>query len=158
MDAMEVLEACRAAESDLTSLRRRLLRLRQAASGMNGRSDNEGIRSTNEQDRMGAYIVARAGLEQEIEMRKRDKRIEEVASAILIDHALSDQDQVAAVMHAYYVRRESYKEISCTEHLSVSRIRNIRLQGAALLRAVSPSYVAALLPPEYRSHREDEDE
>lgn len=158
MDAMEVLEACRAANRELASLRGRLQRLRQAAGGLGGHSSNEGIRSTGEQDKAAAYIVARVALEQELRARERDMEIEEITSAMLIDQALRGYDQHAAVMYAYYIQRESCKEISADMHLSTSRIRNLKGEGGALLRELPPALVASLLPPEYRTHREDEDE
>lgn len=157
MDAMEVLDACRSASRELASLRGRLQRLRQAAGGLGGHSFNEGIRSTGERDRAAAYIVARVSLEQEIRARERDMEIEEITGAMLIDQGLRGHDQHAAVMYAYYIRRESCKEISADMHLSTSRIRNLKAEGAVLLRELPPTLVTALLPLDYRTHREDDD-
>lgn len=157
MDAMDVLEACRAAERQLDSLQGRLQRLRSAAGGLGGHSDNGGIRSTAERDRMAAYVVARERLESEVAARTRDRDAEEITGAMLIDRGLCGRDQHAAVMYAYYIRRSSCREISVDMHLSLSRVKNLKQEGSALLRELPPELVASLLPPDYHSRKDDDE-
>jgi len=157
MDAMDVLEACRAAERQLDSLQGRLQRLRSAAGGLGGRSDNGGIRSTAERDRMAAYVVAQERLENEVAARMRDRDAEEIAGAMLIDRGLCGRDQHAAVMYAYYIRRSSCREISVDMHLSLSRVKNLKQEGSALLRELPPALVDALLPQDYHSGKDDDE-
>lgn len=156
MDAMEVLERCRAAARDVANLRGRSERLSEVATGLGGHGgDGTGSRSTRERDRMAAYVAAQDDLERRIYARERDRRLEEQISAILIDRILGAHDQHAAVMHAYYIRRCTYKEISVELHLSVSRVKNIRLEAMAQLRVIPESDVAALMPVDYGSREDD---
>lgn len=157
MDAMEVLERCREAARDVASLRGRSERLSEVATGLGGHGgDGTGSRSTRERDRMAAYVAAQDDLERKIRARERDQRAEEQISAILIDRVLGGSDQHAAVMYAYYIRRRTYKEIGVELHLSVSRVKNVRLEAAAQLREVPEADVAVLLPMDYGRREEDD--
>ena len=156
MDAMEVLERCRAAEREVASLRGREERLQEVAYSPGGHGgDGTGSRSTQERDRMAAYVAARDAIAREISARQRDMVSEELISAMLIDRGLCGRDQHAAVMHAYYIRRQTYREISVSLHLSVSRVKNVRLEATALLREIPEADVIALLPPDYGRREED---
>lgn len=151
MDAMDVLERCRAAERELASLQGRMARLSEVATSPGSQAlDGVGGHSTRERDRMAAYVAAQDALAREITARERDKQAEEMASALLIDRCLCGRDQHAAVMHAYYVRRQADKVIAATLHLSASRVKNVRLEAVAWLRTISEADVAPLLPDDYR--------
>lgn len=155
MDAMEVLERCRVAVRELDSLRRRADRLREAATSPAGQAlDGVGGRSTRERDHMAAYMAAQDELERSANARRCDMQAEEVASALLIDRRLCEHEQHAAVMHAYYIRRQTCKEVAASLHLSTSRVKNIRLEAAAWLREIPEDDVLALLPTDY--HRREE--
>lgn len=156
MDAMDVLESCRSAVRELASLRGRKERLQEVAVDPGGHStDSSGSRSTRERDRMAAYVAAQDTLEREICRREADMQIEEMVGAMLIDRFLCGSDQHAAVIYAYYIRRKTYREISVERHLSVSRVKNLKLEAVALLREVAEADVAALLPESYRYREED---
>lgn len=156
MDAMDVLERCRAATRELASLRGRAARLQEVAYSPGGHGgDGTGSRSTRERDRMAAYVAAQDSIARAIKARELDMQTEELASAMLIDRALCGHDQHAAVMHAYYIRRQSYKEAAAQLHLSASRVKNIRLEAVALVQEISEADVDALLPPDY-NHREED--
>lgn len=151
MTAMELLARCRRAAGDLASLRGREERLREVTMSPGGHGgDGAGVRGTSERDRMAAYAATLDGLTRARALRERRARMEEMASAVLIDRALRGHDAHAEVAHAYYVRRKDYKEIASDMCLSVSRVRNLRLEAAAMLRDVPEEAVGMLLPPEYR--------
>lgn len=150
MDAMTLLARCRSASKDLESLQGRIDRLREVATSPGGHGgDGAGVRSTRERDRMAAYAAALDGLTRAYDARKRAAAVEVAASAVIIDRVLWGHATHAAVVHAYYIRRESYKEIAADMHLSVSRVKNVRLEAAVWLRLVEEDDVAALLPPDY---------
>lgn len=156
MDAMELLESCRAAAREVAGMRARSARMREVAEGMAGHGgDSAGSRSTRERDRMAAYVAAQDTLARQIAARERDMQTEEMVGTLLIDQALCCHSQHAAVMHAYYIRRQSNKEVAAGMHLSPSRVKNLRLEAVAWLREISDDTVAALLPLDYRYREED---
>lgn len=142
MTTVELLAACRAADNEIKILEQRLDRLR--AVSMAPPELLSGGRSTDEMDRMAGRMASVDQLEQAIERRKEDKARQEVACALLIDMAL-DGERKPGVVFAYYVERKSYKEIAADHHISISRVKNLKLEALGEIREVGDDVVERLL-------------
>lgn len=128
MDATELLSACRDAADEIRRMEARLDRLSMATPD----------------DAQGDACRVLADLAGQLEARKQARTQQEMACARLIDEVIKNERE-ASVAFAYYVKRQTYREIAADMHISLSRVKDAKRLAVARLRCVPGQRIEELL-------------
>ena len=150
MNGLTILKRCRTADGDMTRIRQRIQRRREAMECITPRMDAAGGRGPAESDKVSAFVAAITQLEAELAARDQ-ARSAEVASACVLLDTLPDVE--GSVLHAYYVKRLSIPAIARRMGYTDGYIRKLKKGGEALLDALPADVITDSLPAWYLRDR-----
>lgn len=145
MRAIEIMERCRAASSEINELREKIDRLRDGVNRMTQALDGIGGRGTSESDRFAAVMAEIDEVERTIEARVLQYSTEMMMACTLLDMLPERERRIA---DRYYLQGRSLKQISRELHYSYSYVRSGKGAAVAMLSTISDVEVYALTPDE----------
>ena len=153
MNAMTILNRCRAARSDISRLEQRIERWREILDGISApqADPNGGSRGSGDKDKTGRILADIDLLEREIAARREAENVEKAAACALMDMV---PELEGKVLYDYYVKRWDTPEIAKKEKYTAGYVRKAKRSGEQLLDMLSPERVRSTLPAWYLKEKE----
>lgn len=147
MTALEVLERCRGAESDLRRLKLRIRQRRDAAACISPKMDDiGGGHGSGPKDKLAENVADIDRLGHEYDARQEQYAAEIAAACVLLD-ALPEN--ISNVLHRYYVKHEKISVTATALNFTEGYIRRMKGEGEERLMAVPEAEVAKMFPAWY---------
>ena len=150
MTALEIMERCRAAETDKRAVSNKIQRYRESAERITSAIGGIGARSTSEPDKLAAIMGEIDELERMIGRRGREYAAELAAANKLLDRL---PEMECRVLDKFYLRGMSLAAIARDLSYSYGYIRSVKVAGCRCLEEIPESDVRQLLPKWYATQK-----
>lgn len=152
MTAMEVLEYCRQADSELRRLVLRIRQRRDAAACISPKMDDiGGGRGSGPKDKLAENVADIDRLMKEYSTREEWYTVELAAACVLLDTL---PENISSVLHRYYIKRDKITAIAAALGFTEGYVRRLKCDGEERLMKLDDAIVANALPAWYLKARE----
>lgn len=145
MTALDVLERCRRAETEIArlteSIELRRTTLEKCSQQITGMPGGGGVK-----DSLATMVCEMADLERDLEQRRRAYAAELCAGAWIIDSLPAPEKDV---MRGWYIERKNITRIAKECAYSVSSVKRLRRSGAQRCMSIGMSQLTGFLPDWY---------
>ena len=152
MNAMTILNRCRAARNEIARLKQRIEQRYEILDGLSAPQADPigGSHGSTDPDKIGRILADIDQLKREMKAREEAQMAEKASAVALLDMV---PELESKVLYAYYVQGKDTTAIARKEKYQASYLRKVKRNAEQLLEMLSPDRVTGTLPAWYLRER-----
>lgn len=148
MNAVDILNRCRDAITDIRRLEERRSRLEECATSVTSLINQTGSRSGGVSDKVGAFAADMDECDRELAARRRAYDVELLAACKVVDMLAEPE---CGVIYRYYVQGQTINGIARALNYSTSYVKQKKKSGLDMVEALPKDIALSLLPEWYKA-------